>query len=164
MKVAVKQLIMERFDKSVANRDGIGPSSGTPPSDGAGSNGHIDRPNDSQSVSLSPPHSSSPRKRLVDSEDLPEDSSRIPNKKRKSDNDVDSDALLAAKLQAEENMRARPTRRGASSRSQPNRRKAKTKTASKVKAEDDSYPESGEEGTKKEKEVNRSGGFHVSPS
>lgn len=56
-------------------------------------------------------------------------------------------------------MRARPTRGASARRSAPVKKKAKAKTSKKVKAEDDSDLDSGSE-TKKE--VNRSGGFHVS--
>ncbi|BDD55831.1 hypothetical protein MAP00_001315 [Monascus purpureus] len=158
-KAAVKQLIMERFDIFVA-RDGLDPSSEAAPSGTATSNGHAKEENGiSSSVPLSPPHSTSPQKRQVDNDESPEELKKTPPpKKRKSDNDVDADAILAAKLQAEENMRARPTRGASSRRAPPVKRKSKSKTAKKVKAEDDSDLESGSEVNKKE--VNRSGGFH----
>lgn len=128
--------------------------------DAADSNGHVPSSSGqaSPSVSVSPPRysRSSPRKHAVDSEGLADDSNKTLNKKRRTDNDVDADAILAAKLQAEENMRARPTR-GASSRSHTVKRKSKPKSAAKLRAEDNSFLESG-----KEKEVNRSSGFHVS--
>jgi upstream activation factor subunit UAF30 len=82
-----------------------------------------------------------------------------PPKKRKPDADVDADAEFAAKLQAEENLRARPTRGGSNRRAAPTKKKSKAKTSKRVKAEDDSDIESGSD-TKKE--VNRTGGFHVS--
>lgn len=147
---------MECFDTFVA-RDGIDLSM---EGHAAGPNGHAQAPGSSgcPSASMSPSlQSSSPHKRRLDSEEPAEESCKTPSKKRRAD-DVDADAILAAKLQAEENMRARPTR-GASSRTQLPKRKQKTKSVSKVTAEDDSFMESG-----KEKEVNRSGGFHVSIS
>lgn len=75
---------------------------------------------------------------------------------------MDADALYAARLQAEENLRARPTRGGIVRKSAPVKKKkspTKAKTSKKVKAEDDSDLE-GSDGEKKE--VNRTGGFHVS--
>lgn len=98
-------------------------------------------------------------KRDADSEGASPAASEPPAKKHKSSADVDADALYAAKLQAEENMRARPTRGGNTRRAAPTKKKSKAKTSKRVKAEDDSELESGSD-TKKE--VNRSGGFHVS--
>lgn len=83
-----------------------------------------------------------------------------PNKKRKSDL-IDADAAYAARLQAEENSRARPTR--AVRKSAPVKKKkttTKSKTSKKVKISDDSDVEGSTSETKKE--VNRTGGFHVS--
>lgn len=95
-----------------------------------------------------------------DLSDLPDISP--PKKKRKAEPFVDADALYAAKLQAEENSRARPTRGAARKHTVfKKKRSPKKKTSEKVKAEDDSdLQNSGSETT--EKKVNRSGGFHVS--
>ncbi|KAJ5584716.1 uncharacterized protein N7459_004516 [Penicillium hispanicum] len=160
-KAAIKQLIMQRFDIYAA-KNGVGAS----PEESAGNNGHKEA--DSASGVPSPPPSSSPVKRQADSEEASEPSATSPPpKKRKpdADADVDADALFAAKLQAEENMRARPTRGGNTRRAAPSKKKSKAKTLKRVKAEDDSDMESGSD-TKKE--VNRSGGFHkplnLSPS
>ncbi|PYI30626.1 SWIB-domain-containing protein [Aspergillus indologenus CBS 114.80] len=159
-KAAVKQLIMERFDifaakggivaapepavTAVPTTNGHGPSHGseTPPAEPS-----------------SPAQSSISHKRQADSEDNSDLSSKTPPaKKKKPDNDIDADALYAAKLQAEENMRARQTRGGNARRAPPVKKKTtKAKTSKKVKAEDDSDVESGSESGKK---VNRSGGFH----
>lgn len=74
-----------------------------------------------------------------------------------------SDAALAARLQAEENSRVRPTRgidkRKRSSAPKKGDKIKKRKSANKVRAEDDSdlAGESGEEKPKK-----RNGAFHVS--
>ncbi|KAJ5386275.1 hypothetical protein N7509_008816 [Penicillium cosmopolitanum] len=104
------------------------------------------------------PPSSSPVKRQADSEEASDLSSASPPpKKRKPDTDVDADAEFAAKLQAEENLRARPTRGGGNRRAAPTKKKSKAKTSKRVKAEDDSDIESGSD-TKKE--VTRTGGFH----
>ena len=158
---------MERFDIFAA-QGGIGTSGDGTASTAGMSNGHEDNTD-----SITPPepesskHSASPQKRRADSDELSELSnaksltkSPLP-KKKKTDNDVDADAVYAAKLQAEENMRARPTRGGNTRKAAPTKKKAKpkTKTSKKVKADDDSDVESGSDGAKKE--VNRSGGFHV---
>ena len=82
-----------------------------------------------------------------------------PPKKKQKKVEMD-DAAFAAKLQAEENSRARPTRGGATRKTAPvKKRTPKKKAAAKVKASDDSDVESG---SAAEKKVNRSGGFHVS--
>lgn len=149
----IKQLIMERFDIFASNNGFQSPEETTT------SNGHT-HANNAAAVP-SPPPSSSPVKRQVNSEEASEPASTSPPpKKRKPDTDVDADALFAAKLQAEENMRARPTRGASTRRAAPTKKKSKAKTAKRVKAEDDSDVESGSD-TKKE--VNRSGGFHVRP-
>jgi upstream activation factor subunit UAF30 len=82
-----------------------------------------------------------------------------PKKKRKQ---PDSDAKLAAKLQAEENSRARPSRAGVTKRNVVIRKKAtpKKKSSAKVKTEDDSDLDQNSDGEKKD--VVRKGGFHVS--
>ena len=112
------------------------------------------------------------KKRKSESED-PVDESELsnvlvtppPKKKRKAEPAMDADAMFAAKLQAEENSRARPTRGGANRKSVVVKKKKKTpkkKTSNKVNAEDDSDLDSSDSGN--EKKVNRSGGFHVSIS
>lgn len=154
---AIKELIMERFD-IFAQKKGLGsaPSDQAAPS----ANGH-DGAADGQTTDPSPQSSSSPQKRQADSDEPEENGSNTPpSKKRKPDHDIDADALLAAKLQAEENKRARPTRNSATRKTAPVRKRAKPKTSKKV---DDSDLESGSEAGAK-KEVNRSGGFHVSPN
>lgn len=144
---------MERFDIFASNNDVQAPEETT------ATNGYT-HANNAATVP-SPPPSSSPVKRQVNSEEASEPASASPPpKKRKPDTDVDADALFAAKLQAEENMRARPTRGASTRRAAPAKKKSKAKTAKRVKAEDDSDVESGMD-TKKE--VNRSSGFHVRP-
>jgi len=86
-----------------------------------------------------------------------------PKKKRKAE-PLDEDALFAARLQAEENSRARPTRGGTNRKGAVVKKKkspVKKKTARKIKSEDDSGVE-GSGSDVEDKEVNRSGGFHVS--
>ncbi|KAL3476779.1 SWIB-domain-containing protein [Aspergillus californicus] len=154
-KAAIKQLIMERFDV-FAEKKGINAPS--PENDDG------QRPNSATPLEpSSPSQSSTAQKRQADSAEQSDDtSSRTPPpKKQKPRHDVDADALYAAKLQAEENLRARPTRggntRGGNTRKAPSTKKKTTKTAKKIKAEDDSDIGSGSDSGKK---VNRSGGFH----
>jgi hypothetical protein len=162
LQAAIKELIMERFDV-FANQKGVGSTSSeeavpsTESVNGHDTNGAIGgQTKDSSSPSLS----SSPQKRQAQS-DEPEDneSNSPPPKKRKPDHDIDADALFAAKLQAEENKRARPTRGSATRKTKTAPvKKKKSKTAKKVEDSDlESSPEAGAK-----KEVNRSGGFHVS--
>ncbi|KAJ5887611.1 hypothetical protein N7495_007652, partial [Penicillium taxi] len=158
-KAAIKQLIMERFDIH-AEKNGVGESPDEPVSNGP-------KDSDSPSVVPSPRPSSSPVKHQASEEASDLHIASPPHKKRKqeADVDIDADAMFAAKLQAEENMRARPTRGGNTRRTAPSKKKSKAKTSKRVKAEDDSDIESGSD-TKKE--VNRTGGFHkplnLSPS
>ena len=143
---------MERFDIFASQAD---QGSATP---AEAINGHNGNGNDNEKASTSP--SSSPQKRPAESEGPEDAGSKSPKaKKRKPDHDIDADALFAAKLQAEENKRARPTR-GSVNRKTTLVKKKKAKTAKKVRAEDDSDFDSSSEAGKKE--VNRSGGFHVS--
>ena len=156
VQAAVKQLIMERFDLFAAKRE---QSSAEPPSAAPASNG-----DHHGSVTPAPTSShassASPQKRPPESDEPFDLSTKSPPAKRKKkDEGVDADAVYAAKLQAEENLRARPTRGGNTRKAGPAKRKTKTKTSKKVKAEDDSDVDSSSETAKKE--VNRSGGFHV---
>lgn len=152
-KTSIKQLIMERFDR-YADQNVVGGSA----EEAATSNGQHDGDSASGAVP-SPPPSSSPVKRQASSDGTSEPTSASPPaKKHKPDTDTDADAAFAAKLQAEENSRARPTRGGNVRRAAPAKKKSKAKTSKRVKAEDDSDVASGEE-TKRE--VNRNTGFHV---
>ncbi|KAF7118561.1 hypothetical protein CNMCM5793_008091 [Aspergillus hiratsukae] len=155
---AIKQLIMKRFDL-FAERSGIGGSDAAASSTAPTSNGRAQTHDSVTPAEPSPPaQSSSPQKRQAESDDQSDPLTKTPPaKKKKPDHDIDADALYAAKLQAEENMRARPTRGASARRAAPVKKKTKAKTSKKVKAEDDSDLDSGSE-TKKE--VNRSGGFH----
>ncbi|KAL2852526.1 SWIB-domain-containing protein [Aspergillus pseudoustus] len=152
-KAAVKELIMARFDV-FAEKKGIGAPSPA--------NGDEQRPDSATPVEPSPsPKPSTAHKRQADSvepSDGRSSQSPAPPKKQKPDHDIDADALYAAKLQAEENMRARTTRGAGSRKAVPVKKKKTTsKTAKKVRAEDDSDIRSGSDSGKK---VNRSGGFH----
>jgi chromatin remodeling complex protein RSC6 len=82
-----------------------------------------------------------------------------PKKKRKQTSKPDSDAKLAAMLQAQENSRTRSTRGGGSKKViKKTPKKPRKKSEKKVKAEDDSEVEVGSDGEVKEKV--RKGGFH----
>lgn len=149
---------MARFDKFMAEKSAPAPT-----------NGHPDVVKEESSESPSPQdqrHRPSPqqsRKRTSDEDDLSDlPDISPPKKKRRAEPFVDADALYAAKLQAEENSRARPTRGAARKHTVfKKKRTPKKKTSEKVKAEDDSdLQNSGSETM--EKKVNRSGGFHVS--
>ena len=87
-----------------------------------------------------------------------------PKKKRKLGH-LDDDAAFAAKLQAEENSRARATRGGVNKKptSAKKKKPPKKKTTDRIRAEDDSDLD-GSGSEVHEKKVNRNGGFHVSAS
>ena len=105
------------------------------------------------------PASDSPSSRKRESsamDDLSEEDAPSPRKKVKKAGKTD-DAVLAARLQAEENSRARPTRGGANTSKKVVRHKKK-KSSTRVRASDDSDIGSGGEGAK---EVKRTGAFHV---
>lgn len=154
---------MARFDKFVAEQNAVPLT-----------NGHstLVKAEPSEVTEPAPqPAPKSNQKRKSESQDC-EDESELsnvpvtptPKKKRKPEPVMDDDAVFAARLQAEENSRARPTRGGANRKNVVVKKKKapKKKTSDKVKAEDDSDLDG--TGTGEEKKVNRSGGFHVQPS
>ena len=148
---AIKALIAERFEKALADKN-------SPPTVNGNGADHSAKA-DSHSP---PPKKTHKRKSESEEDDDTADvaASPPPKKKPRKPTDVEDDAAFAARLQAEENNRARPTRTGATRKSAPSKRKSpKKKTASKVRVEDDSDLDSGAD---KERKVNRSGGFHVS--
>ena len=162
---------MTRFDKFMAEKNPVLPI-----------NGHAAAVN-GQSSEVSPepkPKASEPKQEPSPSPSLSKNNlkresvedelsdvtaSPAANKKRKTI-PVDDDAAFAARLQAEENGRARATRGGVNKKPTSAKKKVtksqpRKKTSHKVKAEDDSDLEgSGSEAA--EKKINRSGGFHVS--
>jgi len=155
-KEAVQDLIMERFDLANKAVDVPVPSTETPTAPSTTNGYHTPSSKEPSSRSISTP---------VKDEDSDSDviDDEPPKKKRKSagsggvKKEVD-DAKLAARLQAQENSRARPTRRGATT---PKRKrpvvKKKKKSEKKVKDEDDSDIV-GSDGEVKEKV--KKGGFH----
>ena len=106
----------------------------------------------------SPPTSASPTKRDADSSEMSELADQAPSaKKRKTK--VEDDAALAARLQAEEERMARPTRGGTSRKAAPTKKKTpkkKQKTSARVGASDDSDIDSSES-----PKPQRNTGFHV---
>ena len=155
----IKALIMARFDKFMAEK-----------STGPQTNGHTSEvksePSESPENTIQASASPAPKRKMKhesdddDLSDAPTEPS--PKKKRKVEKFVDEDAAFAAKLQAEENSRARPTRNGVNKKA-PVKKKSrpKKKTAAKVRNEDDSDIGNSGSGTA-DKTVNRSGAFHVS--
>ena len=152
----LQSLIMERFDYASSSAAALPPSSAPEPQ----TNGH-------SSVKTEPKvKSKTPRSETPD-DDEDEDSDTVSSakKKRKQTNPANDDAKLAAKLQAQENSRARPTRGGNDKKrvvKKPGARvkKEKKKSADKIKKDDDSDLELGSDGEVKEKV--KKGGFHVS--
>lgn len=116
-------------------------------------NGHHDSP-------ASMPETATPPKRSAESDDLSDIANGSPPKKKRKPS-MDADALYAAKLQAEEDKLARPTRGGSSRKNAPAKKKKtpKKKTSTRVRASDDSDIDDSESG---EKKPPKNTGFHVS--
>jgi len=102
--------------------------------------------------------SSSPAKREAGSEELSDVVDKAPLKKKRKAS-VDADAALAAKLQAEEERLARPTRGGVNRKAAPVKKKKKKVKKARVTGSDDSDLD--EDGDKPEK-PRKNTGFHVS--
>lgn len=107
------------------------------------------------SVLTSPSPASSPAKREASSADALSDvvDHGPPKKKRKSS--MEDDATLAARLQAEEDKRARPTRGGPSRKAAPSKKKKTPKKKSSAKVNSDGSEIDDEDKPKK------TTGFHV---
>ena len=158
----MKTLIMARFFKFLAEKDKAPGTIGH-----SATNGHP--PKEEPPPSITMPESSPPaplaktdKKRHSEDDDLSDvPESPQPKKKRiKTEAAVDDDAAYAARLQAELNAQSRPTRGGVNKKASVVKKKKtpKKKTPRKIKGGDDSdLAGSGSE----EKNVNRSGGFHV---
>ena len=150
----IKPLIMARFDKFHADQSAP-----------VETNGRVaDVTNDSESPKATQSQDSMDPAPVVKREgsEIEESSEAVdaaPPKKKRKRTPMDDDAAFAAKLQAEENVRARPTRGGGPKKAAPVKKKKtpKKKTAVRVDAADDSDLDS----EAAEKKVNRSGGFHV---
>ncbi|KAI9728966.1 MAG: hypothetical protein M1828_000051 [Chrysothrix sp. TS-e1954] len=150
---AVNALIMTRFDKISGHVPAArpAPAAAAPSTPRQATNG--------VSESNGPAHASNAKKRESSAmEDTSDGNASSPRKKAKKAGKTD-DAVLAARLQAEENSRGRATRGGNSSgkkSAQPKKRR-KQKSAASVKGSDDSDLGSGAENGK---EVKRTGAFH----
>lgn len=104
-----------------------------------------------------PSSTSSPAKREAASEDLSDVVDTLPPKKKRKAS-IDADAAFAAKLQAEEERLARPTRGGANRKAAPVKRKRKAKKERVTGSDDSDLDEDGSKPQKPKKET----GFHVS--
>jgi hypothetical protein len=104
-----------------------------------------------------PSSSSSPAKREAASEDLSDVVDTLPPKKKRKAS-IDADAAFAAKLQAEEERLARPTRGGANRKAAPVKRRKKAKKERVTGSDDSDMDEDGNKPQKPKKET----GFHVS--
>lgn len=144
---------MERWDLFNAKQNGT--ATDTAPKESPVTNGH--RPTSPEVQSPS----ERPRKREADSAELSETTETPQPKKKRKSAGVDADAAFAARLQAEENMLARPTRGGSSRKAAPAKKKSpkKKKMKNRVSGEDDSDLDGS--GVEKPK-PKRTGGFHVS--
>lgn len=141
-------MINERFDVINAKENGeatvvpsVEPTEPTPKTNGA----HALTSNSA---------SSSPTKREPKSESVSDVVDAPPKKKRKAS--IDADAVYAARLQAEEDARARPTRGGTSRKAGPVKKKKKAKKE-KVTGSDDSDIVDEDKPQKPKRET----GFHV---
>ncbi|KIW72639.1 hypothetical protein PV04_00819 [Phialophora macrospora] len=146
-KNAIKALIGERFD--IANAKRTGEATVVPSVEAA-------EPAEPAPHTNGAHHSSesSPAKREAESDEV-SDVADTPPPKKKQKSTVDADAAFAAKLQAEEDKRARPTRGGASRKSAPAKKKKKPKK-DRITASDDSEID----GEEKEAKPKRDTGFH----
>ncbi|KEF52069.1 uncharacterized protein A1O9_12059 [Exophiala aquamarina CBS 119918] len=151
-KAAIKDLIGERFDiiNAKSNGDGDMDTSVVPSVEPADP-----LPKTNGVHHAQPSVSSSPAKREAGSEDLSDVVDTVPPKKKRKAS-VDADAALAAKLQAEEERLARPTRGGASRKVAPVKKRKKAKKP-RVTGSDDSDLDEG--GNRSEK-PRRNTGFH----
>lgn len=169
---ALNELIKERFDNLTEASDASAAKSAAKP---APKPEPEDKPTINGSSTPSPngivvpkqttaSASASPVKREAGSEDLSELEEAAPPKKKakkaKPGKDEDDDAVYAAKLQAQLNNSARPTRGGGAKpvKATPKKKAPKKKSSAKISAADDSDIGSGGED---EKKTERGGAFNV---
>jgi len=140
-KSAINELVRERFDVVEAKRNGAEhplPSVETEEPAAAHTNG-IHKSKSSDPSNTSPTPDSSPVKREASEDELSDViDDAPPRKKRKAS--IEDDATLAARLQAEEDKMARPTRGGAPRKAASSKKKKtpKKKTQARVTGSDDS--------------------------
>lgn len=151
-KAAIKALILERFDIFNARQQQEEAAAQKAAQTGQTTNGyHSPAP-------PSPVPRKSPAKREAPTEAAPEVMDGSPPKKKRKEPSVDADAAYAAKLQAEEDKRARPTRGGNTRKAAPIKKKTpKKKTAARIRGSDESEVE---ESSTEKKTPNT--GFNVS--
>lgn len=151
VQAAIKELIDHRFDVMNEKKNGDGEATVVPSVESADprpkTNGVHPPPVESPSAS--------PAKRPARSDSVSDVLDTPPPKKRKAS--VDADAAFAARLQAEEDKLARPTRGGANRKAAPAKRKKKPKKE-RVTGSDDSDLDGAERKAQKPK---RDTGFHV---
>lgn len=163
-KAEINTLIGSRFDALSAKSE----QQDAPPSAVASTTNGVKHERSSEATSGPSEPSRSPSssgsgfsKRVSPSEDSDVVDDAPPKKKVKRP-EGQSDAELAARLQAEENARSRPTRGGGTRKRAPVKaktpKKSKKKSSAKVKADDDSELDSG---SADDKPVKRNGAFHV---
>ncbi|KAI9674455.1 MAG: hypothetical protein M1817_001793 [Caeruleum heppii] len=163
-KPLIKDLIMLRFDDFNARHNAPSAAASQSPVKtevNGHSNGVVQHVDNSRPSMPTPPPMK--RKALVkDEEDMSDmlDGSPKSSKKAKQSGGADDDAIFAARLQAEENSRARPTRGGAVKKVGPVKKKkaaaAKRRSAAVVSGDSSNDSDS----TSKKRKVNRTGGFH----
>jgi upstream activation factor subunit UAF30 len=150
VQAAIKDLIEERFDIVNAKKNGdneVVPS--VEAAEPAPKTNGVHQPH-----TQSP--SSSPAKRGASTHSASDAIDKSPPKKKRKAS-LDADAAFAARLQAEEDKLARPTRGGANRKSAPVKRKKKAKKE-RVTGSDDSELDDDERKAEKPK---RDTGFHV---
>jgi upstream activation factor subunit UAF30 len=155
VKAAIKALILERFDvfaeKAGVIEEPVQSVEIVPPT----ANGNHTHTRD---VSVAESKTASPMKREAKSEGLSDMADSPPPKKKRKSMIAEDDAALAARLQAEENTRSRPTR-GAPRRAAPAKKKKTPKKKSSTRIKDNSDDDGEGSDTSGEKPV-RNTGFH----
>lgn len=134
VQVAIKALILERFDIFNARQQQVEAKTEPAVTPAPITNGyHAPAPR-------SPTPVKSPVKREAPSETVSDIMDESPPKKKRKEPSVDADAALAARLQAEEDKRVRPTRGGSGRKAAPVKKKTpkKKKTATRVRGSDES--------------------------
>jgi len=155
---AINALIGERFDIVNAKQNGDGlPVPSVENSEPAPKVNGVHKSRTKAAPTLQSP-STSPTKRVTESEELSDIVDAAPPKKKRKAS-IDADAAFAARLQAEEDKLARPTRGGATRKATVTKKKKtpKKKTSTRVTGSDDS--DVNDEDRKKQE---RNTGFHVS--
>lgn len=154
-KAAIKALILERFDvfaeRAGANEEPAQSVEAVPPT----TNGHHTHTRDVSTVGS---NTVSPMKREAKSEVLSDMIEDAPPKKKRKSMSAEDDAALAARLQAEEDNRSRPTR-GAPRRAAPLKKKKTPKKKSLKKIKDNS-DDDGDDSTASADKPVRNTGFH----